>query len=444
MVSLVVIATLMLVACGAPAAKPAPAEPTAAPAAAEPTKAPEPTPAPAPTEAPAAAEKPSLTFWHTMNEQETPALMEAVNKAAEEAGVDVKVEYVPFDGAQQKYLAAAQGGNAPDVFRAEIAWTPQYADAGYLLDITDSVSAADKADYLAAPLHYNEYDGKLWGVPQVTDAPALLYNKELVKAAGLDPEKPPTTMDEFVTWCKALTKADGSQYGFTLTGGAYFFQPFMWAFGGGLIDEKDLKVHIADQGTIDAANFVLALRDTEGCMPKEFDPQNQYNNAMTAFKTGTTAMIFNGPWATADVLSGDQFKDPANFGIAPIPAGPAGQGSPVGGHNYVIYAGTAQPEAAVKFMTALNSTDNQGLLAEKLNLVPTRKSAYELPAVKANAILQGFGKQMAVATNRPVIPQGGQIYTDFDPAWVAVLSGAMTPQAAFEQVAAAWQKLLEQ
>jgi len=389
------------------------------------------------------AEKPTLTFWHTMNESETPVLMELVKKAADEAGVEVKVEYVPFDGARDKWLTAAQGGNAPDVFRAEIAWTPLYADAGFLLDITSKVSEDDKKDYITAPLKYNMYKDKLWGIPQVTDAPAMLYNKALVKAAGLDPENPPKTMDEFVDWCKKLTKEDGSQYGYTLTDGVYFFQPFMWAFGGGLISESDLSIHVADQGSIDAANFVLKLRDEHKCMPKEYDPKAQYDNAMTSFKTGKTAIIFNGPWATGDVLKGDQFKDVANLGVAPIPAGPKGQGSPVGGHNYVIYAGTKYPDQAYKFMAALNSTANQGVLASKLNLVPTRKSTYELPEVKSNAILQGFGKQMAVATNRPVIPQGGQIYDAFGPAWDAILAGTKTPEAALKEVADAWAKLLK-
>jgi len=147
-------------------------------------------------------------------------------------------------------------------------------------------------------------------------------------------------MDEFVTWCKALTKDDGSQYGFMLNGGSYFFQPFMWAFGGGLIDEKDLAIHIADQGTIDAANFVLKLRDVEKCIPKDTTRRTSTNNMMTAFKAGSGRDDLQRPVATADVLSGDQFKDPANFGVAPS-GRPGGQGSPVGGHNYVAYAGTA-------------------------------------------------------------------------------------------------------
>lgn len=384
----------------------------------------------------------SITYWDTMNDQERVVMEEIVTDCADELGISVSYEYVPFSDAQNNYRAAAQAGEAPDILRTEIAWGPEFAALGYLADLTDMVSEEEVASYLEAPMRYNQWNDRVWGLPQVTDAPALLYNKALFTEAGLDPEAPPTTMDELKEAALAISGLGDDIYGLAQLWDAYPFQAYMWAFGGGLITE-DGEILINSQGTIDAFNFVLGLME-EGAMDPAYDAANQYGNSMTAFKEGKRGMIFMGPWATTDVLSGPAFEDPENLGVAPIPAGPAGQGSPVGGHEYTIYAGSPFIAESLDFIRCLNKVENQVRLATELNLVPTLKAAYEDPALAENRILQGFLAQMEVATNRPVIPAGGQIYTEFNPQFQAVILGEKDPQEAMDAVAEAWQALLEQ
>ncbi|AVX19728.1 MAG: extracellular solute-binding protein [Bacillota bacterium] len=386
-------------------------------------------------------EKVTISFWHTFNQEETQTINEIVKEfEAQNPDIKVDMQAVPFADAQNKFKVAAQAGNAPDVFRAEIAWTPEFAALGYLAPIDDLIKPEDKADYLEAPFNYNVYNGKIWGVPQVTDALALLYNKRMLKEAGVEP---PKTMDELVKVAQKLTDKQKGRYGFFYRGDAYWYQPFMWAFGGGLIDSKDKTILVNTPGAVKGLQFMIDLRDKYGVVPKEIDFANDYDNMQVGFKTGKYAMILNGPWATSDLLSGPEFKDPDNLGIAPIPVGPEGKtGSPVGGHNYVISANTKNREAAYKFIEFINSREAQAKFAVKNNLLPTRKSAYELPEVKNNRIVSDFKAVIEKATNRPVIPEGGQIYTDFTPNYQAALKGQKTPQQALDDVAAAWKKLL--
>jgi len=385
----------------------------------------------------------SLIYWDTMNDQERPIMQDIIADCEAELGYEVVYEYVPFSEAQNNYRTAAQAGNAPDILRTEIAWGPEFAALGFLYDITDQVTEEERDSYIPAAFNYNEWSGRIWGLPQVTDAPALLYNKALFEEAGLNPENPPQTMDELREAALAISALSDDTVGIAQLWASYPFQAYMWAFGGGLIDADDLEIHINDQGTIDAFNFVRGMME-DGAMSSEFDPANQYGNSMVAFKEGRAGMIFMGPWATSDVLSGPAFEDPANLGVAPIPAGPGGQGSPVGGHEYTIYAGSPFPDEALELIRCLNSVDHQVRLATDLNLVPTLLAAYEDPALEENDILQGFLAQMQVATNRPVIPAGGQIYTEFDPRFTAVMLGEQDPQVAMDAVAAAWQILLDQ
>jgi arabinogalactan oligomer/maltooligosaccharide transport system substrate-binding protein len=382
----------------------------------------------------------TLTFWHTMNQEETVTLDGLVQKFMDEnPEINIQAQVVPFSDAQNKFKTVAQAGDAPDVFRAEIAWTPEFAELGFLVPLDEYVSQQDREDYLPSAFRYNQYKGRTWGIPQVTDCLALLYNKRMLRQAGLEP---PVTMQELVGVAEKLTAPQKGQYGFFWRGDSYWLLPFVWAFGGGLIDEDDHRIHINDPGAVTGLEFYIALRDEYGVVPPEVDFANDYENMLVGFKTGKYAMIINGPWATADILSGEEFSDPANLGVARIPRGPAGYGSPVGGHNYVIASNCRDVPMAYRFISFLNRAEHQAELARKNNLLPTRKSAYGLPGVKDNPITQGFRGQLEVANNRPVIPEGGLIFVDFTPNLQAALNGSKTPQEALDATAKAWEELL--
>jgi arabinogalactan oligomer/maltooligosaccharide transport system substrate-binding protein len=425
------IATLVLAACGGGT--------TSEPAASEPAAS-----GPAASVAPAAACEgvESLTFTHTMNDQESPVIAEIAEGFT---GTTVEVTQIPFDGAQQAYDQQAAGGEAPDVFRAEIAWIADYADKGYLVDLASLIPQEEWDDFLAGPLAYGQWQGGTYAVPQVTDALALLYNKALFDEAGVEA---PATMDDFVAAGQTLQDTAGLENAFYMRGDSYWLQPFLWAFGGGLFTVDDqgqvTEILVNDEGSVAGLEFLL--NDVLGVIaPADVDFPNDYNNAMTAFKEGDVAMIFNGPWSTADVLSGTEFSDPANLGIAVIPAGPDGdKGSPIGGHSYVMYAGMdeAKQACAAEFIRYLSSVENQGRLASELNLLPTRTSAYALEEVAGNPLIADFQAVIENATARPVVPEGGAIYTDFAPNFQAAWTGDKEPQQALDDVAAAWETLL--
>ncbi|HSK93870.1 MAG TPA: extracellular solute-binding protein, partial [Candidatus Angelobacter sp.] len=384
----------------------------------------------------------SLSFTHTMNDQESPVIAE-IAEAFE--GTTVDVTQIPFDGAQQAYDQQAAGGEAPDVFRAEIAWIADYADKGYLVDLTDMVPADEWGDYLEGPLAYGQWQGGTYAIPQVTDALALMYNKRIFEEAEVDV---PETMEDFVAVGQTIQDNTDLENAFYMRGDAYWLQPFLWAFGGGLFDVDEegnvTEILVNNEGSVEGLTFLL--EDVLGTIsPESVDFANDYGNAMTAFKAGEVAMIFNGPWSTADALSGEEFSDPENLGVAVIPAGPDGdRGSPIGGHSYVVYAGMdeSRQACAVEFTRYLSSAENQGRLATELNLLPTRTSAYELSEVQDSRLIADFQAVIENATARPVVPEGGAIYADFGPNFQAAWTGDKSPQQALDDVAAAWETLL--
>jgi arabinogalactan oligomer/maltooligosaccharide transport system substrate-binding protein len=153
-------------------------------------------------------------------------------------------------------------------------------------------------------------------------------------------------------------------------------------------------------------------------------------------------MIVNGPWSTADVLSGPAFKSSTNFQVAVLPPGPGGQGSPIGGASFVISRNSQHAAEAYTFVKWLTDPAQEAVFAAKNNDLPSRVSAYKLPSVKKNRLIVAFLAQLQKGTDRSAGTQGAQLYTDWTPAMQSMLSGKSTPAKAAAAVAAAWKSKL--
>lgn len=384
-------------------------------------------------------DKITLTFWHTHNAAETETLQEVVSSFEKtHPKIKVSLQAIPFSDAENKYKTVAQAKDAPDIFRSEIAWTAQFASLGYLMALDMYMDDKYTKDFLKAPLKYNYYDGHYWGLPQVTDCLALMYNKEIFKEAKLEV---PKTAEELIETGKKLTDIEKNKYAFFYRGDPYWFLPFMWSFGGGMLSD-DKKIMIDNEGSVAALNFLIDLRKKHKIMPDTVDFANDYDNQQTGFKTGKYAMVINGPWSTSDILGGEKFKDPNNLGITRIPAGKMGFSSPVGGHNYVISSNTKHLQESWDLIDYLSQPENQSKFAIKNNLLPTRISSYERPEVKSNHLISDFKYVLEAANNRPVIPEGGALFVDMKQPYQAALIQEKEPKQALGEIATAWKKLL--
>lgn len=380
----------------------------------------------------------TVTFWDTSDATNEAPTFKKLVAQFESSHPKIKVNYVsvPFGDAQEKFRTAAQSDSgAPDVLRSEVAWTSDFASLGYLADLSNV--AGDTSDFLPTPLSSDQYDGKLYGLPQVTDAPALLYNKAMLDKAGV---KAPTTWAELKDIAPKIKQANPGADAYYLNAQGYFLLPFIYSEGGDLLNAAEKKITVnspdAVKGLQDALDLVNA-----GAV-KADATSDAYNNMMTAFKSGKAAMITTGPWELKNIAGSATFKDPASLGIAPTPAGSSGKrGSPVGGHNYVVYSKSKNTAAAVEFIKWMDSAENQAVLAKELGLLPTRKSAYDLPDVQANPQVAAFKEIMAGATPRPWIPEGGGLFAALDAEYPKAVKNSKDPKAAqnaLDAVAKAW------
>ena len=128
--------------------------------------------------------------------------------------ITIKHEIVPFDQTQNKFKTAADAGSgAPDILRAEVAWTPEFASLGYLYAL-DGTEALDN-NFLETPLSSNEFDGKTYGVPQVTDTLGLMLRIEVHSASVQDRDGAALVLDRIASRFPFLERifADGGYQG---------------------------------------------------------------------------------------------------------------------------------------------------------------------------------------------------------------------------------------
>lgn len=385
----------------------------------------------------------TITYWYTEGPNETPAIKDLISKfETRNPTIKVDAQYVDFGSAHDKFVTAAQAGTAPDVLRSDVGWNTEFAADGYLYDITSMESASDKAQYLTAPLAYATYQGKLYGLPQVTDFLVLYYNKSMLQSAGI--ATAPATWDDFQAACEKLKAAGKTCWSFE--GSSYFAQQFIFSYGGGLIDDSTNPPTVL-VNNVGSVNGLTELKTLLAYAPK-VDFTNGYTNTVNGFKDGQYAMMMNGPWEYTNILGGKAFSTASNLGIAAIPTDPttgAVPRSPAGGQNYVMYKATKHPAEAFKFMSFMSSASSQAEIAAKNSTLPTRKDAYTDPSVQSNAAVQSFAALLSSQKARPVIKQGGAIYapqSGFDPNLQKFINGQQDAQTTADNIAKGFQSLL--
>ena len=267
-----------------------------------------------------------------------------------------------------------------------------------------------------------------YGVPQVTDSLALLYNKELFTKAGVEA---PKTWADVKTAAAAIKQKTGAD-GLYINAGGYFLLPFIYGEGADLVDAQGKKIVVNSAAAVTGIKTAQDLVKSGAAVKPSAN--DSYGTMMTLFKEKKVAMIINGPWEVAGIKTAPTFGGLENLGVAPVPAGSAKAGSPVGGHNYVIWSGMPQEKAAaaIAFIKFMSSAEAQAFLAEKLGVLPTRTSVYDLPAVKNNPTISVFKPVLDSAVARPWIPEGGQFFGPLDQMATEVLVQNKDPKASLD------------
>ncbi len=220
-------------------------------------------------------------------------------------------------------LTAMSGGNSPDlVMSGSSEAITLWASQGAIMDLTpaiEPIKAQLESEMVPSGLQWVMYNGKYYGLPFVNYNWGLFYNKDLFTAAGLDPNKPPQTLDELKEYAQKLTKVDANgnitQLGWLPINDVWRAMNFVLASGGHFYDPATLAPTLNDPANVAAFQWDLDLQKTWG-LDKVTAFTTGFNTGDNPFQLGKVAMYIDGCW------NPEFFKLNApnlHYGVAAVP-----------------------------------------------------------------------------------------------------------------------------
>ncbi|MDX2213732.1 MAG: ABC transporter substrate-binding protein [Oculatellaceae cyanobacterium bins.114] len=343
------------------------------------------------------------------------------------------------------YTSAFLLGDSPyDLINMDIVWTPKFAAAGWLTDLTDKVSNEDLAKFSPLDVEGGRYEDRLYRMPVRSDVGVLYYRKDLLEQAGL---QPPETFDDLMQASKQLQESGAVPWGYVWQGRQYegvvaMFVEVLQGFNGFWVNPDTLEVGLDRPETLEAINF---LRNTvqEGVSPPGVTTY-QEEDTRRFFQSGQAAFLRNWPYAWS-LANAEDSQIRGKVGIQPMVHAPnAESGECFGGWGIGISKTTPHPEEALKAVQFFSSYEPQRDLILQEGYLPSIKSLFTDAQVVAE--YSHFPVLQEVATNavlRPPIAQYAQASDILQRYLSAALTNRMTPEDAMRSAAAETQRLLD-
>ncbi|MEZ4670805.1 MAG: ABC transporter substrate-binding protein [Anaerolineae bacterium] len=288
------------------------------------------------------------------------------------------------------------GGAGPTVAVMLTTDLYSFVEEGYVVPAQDFIDEMGLGEDFATDffpallLNGQDEEGTIWSVPFQRSTPILYYNKDQFKEVGLDPEKPPTNLEELKADAKLLTKPNGERWGLMLPvqGGfpIWIFQSFAIANGQNLSDNDPTKVFLNTPATLDALTELVNMGTTDGIMPAG---GTVWGDTPKAFVAGQAGIIYHTTGSLAGILRDATF----DVGVGYLPSGPAdadgnGYGTPTGGGNLYVFANASEEEQAAgwKWIEFLSSAEIQSDWGSKTGYIAARRSAWDVDPLKSQVV----------------------------------------------------------
>lgn len=326
-----------------------------------------------------------ITLWtRSPLERQAKNVVEAYNKSHKN---QVKLEIIPNDDMEGKVGGASQTDSLPDILAGDVVRIPYWASEGIFTDITKQIDGLDnKADLQQGHIEAGTVDGAEYTLPFITDVSVMVWNKNLYKEAGLDPEQGPKSIDQFVEQAKkvAALNKDGvaGSYLAGQSGGALVFDlfPSVWADGESVMNKDGSETTLDNdsmKGVLDAYKELANTTNGLGAGSKE-----ETGATWTApFANGKIGVM---PYPnTSTTALFDAEKDGGfEVGVAPIPGTKEGKTSTfLGGDAMGISKDSKHVAQAWNFLYWLMQSDAQKEVfadqGDTASNIQTLKTAYK-------------------------------------------------------------------
>lgn len=314
----------------------------------------------------------------------------------------IVLTYIEHSEMVPKLAQAIASGEVPDLMGLDLIYGPQFESAGQLEDITDYFKG-DATLKTASPGHIqvSTFNDRLYGVPLYADVSVLFWNKTLFKAAGLDPEVGPASLQDIHDMAAKVTALGDGNYGYYLAGNCagcniFTFGPLIWASGGKIepLDANDEPL---------VGDNIPKVLEWARMMHKEglINPANQSENGSTfaeQFGTGKIGIMGTGNFNLFLLKAQNEALFNGNVGITFLPGLEKGSAASFAGGDIVtVPKGSAHVADAVDFMKFILSDEVQVEGYAQLMNLTTRGDMAKNKYFDADARVQKMATALDVA-----------------------------------------------
>ncbi len=381
-------------------------------------------------------------YFYETKEKTVSTLIEMFE--AENPDIKVVQQTFPYEQYNTKVASSVPSGEGPNIINLYYGWLPTYIDSGYLQPLPASKFSNEFIESEFFPLvSAAKFDGSYYALPTAVRSLALFWNKKLFAEAGLDPEVPPTTVEELVAFAKQLTKTDKSgnylQTGMTQELRAQLHhwvrEVLIRQFDGTPYNEDGTQVTYNTQAGYDAFDFFVKLNTEE-----KIGMPNFMTDDVTAFKSQMMGMTIDGSFrlGTFDAL------EELDYGVTELPSmnGERFNFASFWANGITSFTTGKELEASIKFLDYLTSETAMSMWLENVGELPAKKALAMQDEFKNNPKYGPFIRGLEYANATKFIDETAQRMVWIN-AYDEVLLNGMSIKDAVDQAAAAEQAVLD-
>jgi len=386
--------------------------------------------------------KVNIAFWNGLTGGEGPYIQELVQEFnSQSKNIEVSMNIVEWDTFYQKVPSAVNTGEGPDVGIMHHDQLGTNAARGVIIPLDDVANALGLKESGFAPTVWNAglYNNQRYGIPLDMHPLGFYYNKALMEKAGLDPNNPPQTRDDYEAALEEMKGAgiQGHWVSPLLFTGGLSWMSVLWQLGGDLYNSDASKATFNSDAGVEALTWLVDL------VKKGYSPKDVGEDAeLVAFQNGKNAFNWNGIWW----INGFKDVEDLDWGAAPVPQIGTEKGVWGSSHNFVIM--NKQPLDDNKVQASkvfINWISQKSAEWAKAGQVPARKSVRESQEFQSLQEQSQFAKQIDYVTFVPAVPGIADVQpTTFDVAVNEAVLLNKEPKAALDEAAQKADQILEE
>jgi sn-glycerol 3-phosphate transport system substrate-binding protein len=404
----------------------------------------------------------AITLWHSVRSPVDGSLKRIIDEFnASQSTYRVEATYQgSYTDSLNKLISSIGSGNIPTLIQLDDVSTQIMIDSQEITPVQKFIDddKYDLSDFDPKALAYYRLDGKLYSMPFNLAGPILYYDKQDFIDAGLDPDKPPQTLDEVRQYSEKLVKRDASgnitRQGIALQISPWFFEQMLAKQGALYVNNNNGRDGRATEALFDSSegqHILTWYRD----MVKDglgYYAGTSSEDALLSVVQDRTSMAIESTavLGAAVALLAVVGQDPQRLGTGPIPAPapPPGKegGAVLGGASlWILKRKSAEEQrGAWEFIKFASSPEQQAQWYADTGYFATRLSAYTLPAAVQRqqqfpqfktAVDQVRNSPDIPATRGPLIGQFNQVRDLVSRAFEQVLAGGADPTEALNSAA---------